>query len=232
MSDAVTSIGRNDPCHCGSGKKYKKCHYQEDQNKRQAALSPSKLADFLPSNYPAYLWYKGFRVLVNRRDWNLLYETFIEGSPVRERFPSSDDFVAQCRQRATFAPGGGEDYRLRRFRFLGDHVFILSVRGEEDRTTDELEYELIACRGTSEGLRIYDLNRVSVPKPEREEELADPKMESFPVVAAALEAARAQPVVRPFVRRWPIPGAAAVSASVASAAPMGDEIRGGDVSKG
>ncbi|MFA6388206.1 MAG: SEC-C metal-binding domain-containing protein, partial [Patescibacteria group bacterium] len=21
-----TKIGRNDPCHCGSGKKYKKCH--------------------------------------------------------------------------------------------------------------------------------------------------------------------------------------------------------------
>ena len=25
-------IGRNDPCHCGSGKKYKSCHYREDQH--------------------------------------------------------------------------------------------------------------------------------------------------------------------------------------------------------
>jgi preprotein translocase subunit SecA len=24
-------LGRNDPCHCGSGKKYKNCHYREDQ---------------------------------------------------------------------------------------------------------------------------------------------------------------------------------------------------------
>ncbi len=24
-------IGRNDPCWCGSGKKYKQCHYREDQ---------------------------------------------------------------------------------------------------------------------------------------------------------------------------------------------------------
>ena len=24
--------GRNDPCHCGSGKKYKKCHLREDEN--------------------------------------------------------------------------------------------------------------------------------------------------------------------------------------------------------
>ncbi len=26
MSDAVQKVGRNDPCPCGSGKKYKKCH--------------------------------------------------------------------------------------------------------------------------------------------------------------------------------------------------------------
>ena len=24
-------VGRNDPCYCGSGKKYKNCHYREDQ---------------------------------------------------------------------------------------------------------------------------------------------------------------------------------------------------------
>ena len=25
------NLGRNDPCHCGSGKKYKKCHLAEDE---------------------------------------------------------------------------------------------------------------------------------------------------------------------------------------------------------
>lgn len=30
------SIGRNDPCHCGSGKKYKHCHYREDRQKQGA----------------------------------------------------------------------------------------------------------------------------------------------------------------------------------------------------
>ncbi len=24
-------LGRNEPCHCGSGKKYKQCHYNEDR---------------------------------------------------------------------------------------------------------------------------------------------------------------------------------------------------------
>ena len=29
----MAKIGRNDPCHCGSGKKYKHCHLKEDGEK-------------------------------------------------------------------------------------------------------------------------------------------------------------------------------------------------------
>jgi hypothetical protein len=29
--------GRNDPCHCGSGKKYKQCHLGADEAKERAA---------------------------------------------------------------------------------------------------------------------------------------------------------------------------------------------------
>ena len=34
---AVT-VGRNDPCHCGSGKKYKKCHEEKDEAARHQVL--------------------------------------------------------------------------------------------------------------------------------------------------------------------------------------------------
>jgi hypothetical protein len=33
------SITRNDPCHCGSGKKYKKCHLDQDKEKMREELS-------------------------------------------------------------------------------------------------------------------------------------------------------------------------------------------------
>lgn len=33
-ASASPKIGRNDPCPCGSGKKYKKCHWPEDEAKR------------------------------------------------------------------------------------------------------------------------------------------------------------------------------------------------------
>jgi len=31
--------GRNEPCHCGSGKKYKHCHYEEDRRAETQALA-------------------------------------------------------------------------------------------------------------------------------------------------------------------------------------------------
>jgi hypothetical protein len=32
-------IGRNDPCHCGSGQKYKKCHLPKDDAAKSAELA-------------------------------------------------------------------------------------------------------------------------------------------------------------------------------------------------
>jgi len=32
-------LGRNDPCWCGSGKKYKRCHLEADEKKRSAILA-------------------------------------------------------------------------------------------------------------------------------------------------------------------------------------------------
>ena len=32
--EEIPDLGRNDPCWCGSGKKYKKCHMESDDKKR------------------------------------------------------------------------------------------------------------------------------------------------------------------------------------------------------
>lgn len=44
----MSDIGRNDPCHCGSGKKYKKCHLEKDETsnrkeREKAALNAAKV---------------------------------------------------------------------------------------------------------------------------------------------------------------------------------------------
>jgi hypothetical protein len=44
-------IGRNDPCHCGSGKKYKNCHLVQDEEAARAARA--KAAEAAPAPAPA-----------------------------------------------------------------------------------------------------------------------------------------------------------------------------------
>jgi hypothetical protein len=43
----MIKLGRNDPCHCGSGKKYKKCHLDKDQ--RHARIQPVATSSDTPS---------------------------------------------------------------------------------------------------------------------------------------------------------------------------------------
>lgn len=44
-------LGRNEPCHCGSGRKYKHCHYTEDQTAASAALREAvAVADTEPAD--------------------------------------------------------------------------------------------------------------------------------------------------------------------------------------
>jgi tetratricopeptide (TPR) repeat protein len=40
----MIKTGRNDPCHCGSGKKYKRCCLQKDQIAKSAALAQAAAA--------------------------------------------------------------------------------------------------------------------------------------------------------------------------------------------
>jgi len=35
------NLGRNEPCWCGSGKKYKRCHYESDQAHFAAQRAPT-----------------------------------------------------------------------------------------------------------------------------------------------------------------------------------------------
>lgn len=40
-------LGRNDPCHCGNGKKYKKCHMQSDASEQRQAQKINNTSDWV-----------------------------------------------------------------------------------------------------------------------------------------------------------------------------------------
>jgi SEC-C motif len=50
-----TPPGRNEPCHCGSGRKYKQCHLEKDEaarRKARAAAQPETPAATAPADAP------------------------------------------------------------------------------------------------------------------------------------------------------------------------------------
>lgn len=58
----TTAIGRNDPCHCGSGKKYKKCHWAEDQKAvaSRAAAEKARRARMEAMGHPTDAQIRGY----------------------------------------------------------------------------------------------------------------------------------------------------------------------------
>jgi len=42
MTEAPSKIGRNDPCWCGNGKKYKKCHMDQDRAEANRTCAPER----------------------------------------------------------------------------------------------------------------------------------------------------------------------------------------------
>jgi hypothetical protein len=98
------SVGRNDPCPCGSGKKYKKCHANaEEPNAGEPSLDASRLgpdqaALLRPSEIAALDFTRlspkaftaAFRRVVDFRQWDLA-ERMLDVAPETERIDLARD---------------------------------------------------------------------------------------------------------------------------------------------
>lgn len=73
----MTKIGRNDPCYCGSGKKYKNCHMQSDNEAEREARAWSEAGRFLRRDIINFARQERFALQVAEAlpfYWNNLYD--------------------------------------------------------------------------------------------------------------------------------------------------------------
>lgn len=61
-------IGRNDPCWCGSGRKYKRCHLREDEEKRRRQLRDEASEESASSFFEAGVGEEDLRRWARRYD--------------------------------------------------------------------------------------------------------------------------------------------------------------------
>src|SRR5437016_6050633 len=93
----MINLGRNDPCHCGSGKKYKKCHLDADQRSRAGirqsqpgSESPSAFAD--AKNLPKLL--RRLSELGSARDRKEFGELLSKTEPILEYLERREEIEA------------------------------------------------------------------------------------------------------------------------------------------
>ncbi len=100
------AVGRNDPCPCGSGKKYKKCHATSEAPASESApakidasaigpdqaalLRPSEIAALETSKLSAKAFVEAFRRVVDFRQWELAQRMIAEAR-ARKDLPADTD---------------------------------------------------------------------------------------------------------------------------------------------
>jgi tetratricopeptide (TPR) repeat protein len=97
----MTKAGRNDPCPCGSGKKYKQCCLAKDQAAEHATLAAAMAAKPAPPKMPKRLIYPDFddeddltpasNAVVDLVDAGKLDEAEQAARDLLERFPEVHD---------------------------------------------------------------------------------------------------------------------------------------------
>jgi hypothetical protein len=182
LSNVPDDIGRNDPCPCGSGKKYKKCCMRAHQVQKEAAKSSRQPHELI--NDATTPW-DFFKLLVQVRQNNmpnLFWEMTHDEGPFRGEYPSKQKFFE--------AIGNGEEqmvardgFDLARIRHDGPDVLLMLARGLDDPHLSTVTFEIVTTRPNElnadrgprdaehSGPRIWNVERHEMKKSEIEDEV-------------------------------------------------------------
>lgn len=168
-------LGRNDACPCGSGKKYKKCHYPIHQIEREAAQKTRHVAALIgPDTIP----WQFLQVMKQATEDNLLvflWELLHELSPLRARYASQQAFIAATDKGEQALPAS-RGFELLRYRLDEPETHLLLAR--EDQLAGTYIFQIVTLRRNEvdadgaqrqvqyPGLRIWDVQHVVRPRAE------------------------------------------------------------------
>lgn len=153
-------VGRNDPCPCGSGQKYKKCCMNADRVQKEASKSSREPHELIGEHTSPWDMYK---LLVTVRESNMpkfFWEATHELGPWRARYPTAEGYFEGL--------GGGsvdmvarEGTDLLRIRHDGPDVMLLLVRNNTAEVVTLRPNEVDAAGASREvehwGWRVWDV---------------------------------------------------------------------------
>lgn len=158
-SDVPNNVGRNDPCPCGSGEKYKKCCMQTHRVQKEAQKTSRRPEQLIGEQTAPWRMYKLIEQMRENNMPNLFWESSHELGPWRASYPTREAYFE--------ALGNGseqmvarEGFDLLRIRHDGPDVLLLLVRGHEDPHRSTVAFEVVTLRRNE-----LDTNREARPAP-------------------------------------------------------------------
>lgn len=180
IEDVPDDIGRNDPCPCGSGKKYKKCHYKIHRVQKEAAKTSRSVEDVVEPTTGPWDFYGVLEQVVENNMPGFFWELFHDASALRQTYPDKEAYLSEIGSgKARMA--GGSEYDLARIRHDGPDTLLLLVRGLDDPKMQSLLVDVVTLRPNQiagdrtlrevehEGFRIWNLERHEIAKDDVEE---------------------------------------------------------------
>ena len=184
-SEIPENIGRNDPCPCGSGRKYKKCCQRAHRLKKETEKKSNTPDRLIKAGTIPWKVYKVLTQVQQNNALGLFFDLTHDEAPLRERFADKAAFVSAVDEGQEILPAG-PDFDLVHQRLDGPDVYLL-LR-EDDPKKKHVDFQVITLRpneidgdGQSrevdhKGYRLWDYQRHRL---EREDLDGVPPMETF-----------------------------------------------------
>lgn len=167
----TANVGRNEPCPCGSGKKYKKCCMNSDRIKRESEKSSREPFQLIGEHTSPWDMYK---LIVSVRENNMpkfFWQAAHDQGPWRAKYPNAESFFEALGDGSEdLCARDGAD--LKRIRHDHEDVLLLVERNGVAEVITLRPNEIDASGEKREvehwGWRVWDVARHEIPKSDDE----------------------------------------------------------------
>ena len=176
-SEIPENIGRNDPCPCGSGQKYKKCCQRSHRLQKESEKKSNEPHRLIGSASLPLRVYKVLSQVHANNAVGLFYELCHDQGPLRTRFADKSAFVEAIDSGDTFLPAA-KDFEFLHIRLDEPHTYL--VLRYDDPKLSSTQFQVITLRrnevdadGTEreaehKGFRVWDILFQEFPRDEYE----------------------------------------------------------------
>lgn len=142
-SDIPDDIGRNDPCPCGSGRKYKKCCRRAHRLQREAEKKSREPHHIIGPDTIPWNVFKRLRQIQDNNALGVFYDLAHDEGPFRERFPDKSDFV-QAIDAGDITLPAGPSFKMVHQRLDAPDTYL--VIREDDPKQSEVAFQVVTLR--------------------------------------------------------------------------------------